>query len=187
MSDTLITIVAILLAAVLMFIFPLLSVSERSDDISQLSVASATAEFVDNSRAVGKITMDNYTKLITTINATGNSYDVEMEVKILDENIGKKSAWTQGTVIGENVYYSVYTSQIVEYLKDEDKDNDGKGDIGSNGVYVMKEGDIFSVSVKNTNKTLSQTIRGVFYSVSGSDVYSIAAQHSGIVTANGSY
>ena len=48
MSDTLITIVAILLAAVLMFIFPLLSVSERSDDISQLSVASATAEFVDN-------------------------------------------------------------------------------------------------------------------------------------------
>lgn len=174
MSDTLITIVAILLAAVLMFIFPLLSVSERSDDISQLSVASATAEFVDNSRTVGKITMDNYTKLLTTINATGNSYDVEMEVKVLDENIGKKSAWTQGTVIGENVYYSVYTSQIVEVLKD-------------NAVYTMKEGDIFSVSVKNTNKTLSQTIRGVFYSMSGSDVYSIMAQHSGVVTANGSY
>ncbi len=181
MSDTLITIVAILLAAVLMFIFPLLSVSERSDDISQLSIASATAEFVDNSRAVGKITMDNYTKLITTINATGNSYDVEMEVKILDENIGKKSAWTQGTVIGENVYYSVYTSQIVEVLEDRN------GTYGSNGVYTMKEGDIFSVSVKNTNKTLSQTIRGVFYSMSGSDVYSIMAQHSGVVTANGSY
>ena len=176
MSDTLITIVAILLAAILMFIFPLLSVSERSDDISQLSVASATAEFVDNSRAIGKITMDNYTKLITTINATGNSYDVELEVKILDENIGKKSAWTQGTVIGENVYYSVYTSQIVEVLENS-----------PTGVYTMKEGDILSASVKNTNKTLSQTIRGVFYSMSGSDVYSIMAQHSGVVTANGSY
>ena len=174
MSDTLVTIIAILLAAVLMFIFPLLSVSERSDDISQLSVASATAEFVDNSRAIGKITMDNYTTLISKINATGNSYDVELEVKVLDENIGKKSAWTQGTVIGENVYYSVYTSQIVEVLKDK-------------GVYTMKEGDIISASVKNTNKTLSQTIRGVFYSLSGSDVYSIMAQHSGIVTANGSY
>lgn len=174
MSDTLVTIIAILLAAVLMFIFPLLSVSERSDDISQLSVASATAEFVDNSRAIGKITMDNYTTLISKINATGNSYDVELEVKVLDENIGKKSAWTQGTVIGENVYYSVYTSQIVERLKEK-------------GVYTMKEGDIISASVKNTNKTLSQTIRGVFYSLSGSDVYSIMAQHSGIVTANGSY
>lgn len=181
MSDTLITIIAILLAAVLMFIFPLLSVSERSDDISQLSVAAATTEFVDNARATGKITMDEYTKLVSTINATGNSYDIEMEVKVLDENVGKKSAWTQGTVIGENVYYSVYTAQIVEVLQDE-------GNVyNSNGVYAMKEGDIFSVSVKNTNKTLSQTIRGVFYSVAGSDVYSISAQHAGIVTANGSY
>ena len=174
MSDTLITVVAILLAAILMFIFPLLSVSERSDDISQLSVRTAVTEFVDDSRAVGKITMDNYTKLVTTINATGNSYDIEMELKVLDENIGKKSAWTQGTVIGENVYYSIYTSQIVETLEKE-------------GVYKMKEGDIFSTSVKNTNKTMSQTIRGVFYSRKGSDIYSISASHTGIVTANGSY
>lgn len=174
MSDTLITIVAILLAAILMFIFPLLSMSERGDDISQLSVATATTEFVDNARSVGKITMDDYSELVSTIYATGNSYDVEMEVKVLDENIGKKSAWTQGTVIGENVYYSVYTSQIVESLE-------------KNGIYTMKEGDIFSASVKNTNKTMSQTIRGVFYSIAGSDVYSIAAQHSGVCTANGSY
>ena len=174
MSDTLITIVAILLAAILMFIFPLLSMSERGDDISQLSVATATTEFVDNARSVGKITMDDYSELVSTIYATGNSYDVEMEVKVLDENVGKKSAWTEGTVIGENVYYSVYTSQIVESLE-------------KNGIYTMKEGDIFSASVKNTNKTMSQTIRGVFYSVAGSDVYSIAAQHSGVCTANGSY
>ena len=71
-------------------------------------------------------------------------------------------------------YYSIYTSQIVESLE-------------KNGVYAMKEGDIFSASVKNTNKTMSQTIRGVFYSIAGSDVYSIAAQHSGVCTANGSY
>ncbi|WP_304401807.1 hypothetical protein [uncultured Clostridium sp.] len=173
MSDTLITVVAILLAAILMFVFPLLSISERGDDISQLSVNSAVTEFVDNSRAIGKITMDNYNKLVNTIYATGNSYDIEMEVKVLDENIGKKSAWTQGTVIGENVYYSVYTSQITEVLEDK-------------GIYTMKEGDIFSCSVKNTNKTLSQTIRSVFYSIKGSDTYSIAAQHAGVCTANGS-
>ena len=173
MSDTLVTVIAILLAAIMMFVFPLLSVSERSDDISQLSVQTATAEFVDNSRSIGKITMDNYSKLIDTIYATGNSYDIEMEVKILDENIGKKSAWTQGTVIGENVYYSVYTSQIVEVLNES-------------GIYNMKEGDIFSCSIKNTNKTLSQTIRGVFYSISTGDTYSIEDQHSGVCTANGS-
>ena len=173
MGDSLITIIAIFLAAILMFVFPLMSLSERNDDISQLSVQTATAQFVDNSRSVGKITMDNYTKLIDTIYATGNTYDVEMEVKILDENIGKKSAWLQGTVIGENVYYSVYTTQIVEVLQDT-------------GIYTMKEGDTFSCSIKNNNKTLSQAIRGIFYSISGSDTYSIAAQHSGVCTANGS-
>ena len=75
--------------------------------------------------------------------------------------------------IGENAYYTVYTSQI-------------EPQIDSNGAYYCKEGDIISVSVKNTNKTMSQTIRGVFYSISGGDVYSIAAQHSGVVTATGS-
>ena len=80
-------------------------------------------------------------------------------------------------MMGRDLLKKNHYTQIVEVLKDAN----------SNGVYTMKEGDIFSVSVKNTNKTLSQTIRGVFYSVSGSDVYTIAAQHSGIVTASGSY
>ena len=59
MSDTLITIVAILLAEILMFVFPLMSVAERTDDMSSLSVQTATTEFVDNSRAVGQINLDN--------------------------------------------------------------------------------------------------------------------------------
>ena len=177
MSDTLITVIAILLAAILMFLFPLMSVAERGDDMSELTVQTATTEFVDNSRAIGKITIDNYRKLVSTIEATGNTYDIEMEVKKLDENVGKKSAWTTGSVIGENIYYSVYTSQITDIIDDHD---------GGTGVYCMSEGDIFSVSVKNTNKTMAQTIRNVFYSITGGDTYQIAAQHSGIVTATGS-
>ncbi len=173
MSDTLITFIAIVLAAIMMFMFPLLSVSERNDDIAQLSVQTATTKFVDNSRAIGKITMNNYSELVSTIQATGNSYDIEIEIKILDENIGKKSAWAQGTVIGENVYYSVYTAQVVEVIESE-------------GEYKMKEGDILSVGVKNTNKTLSQSLRGLFYSISVGDNYSIAAQDSGVVTATAS-
>jgi hypothetical protein len=153
--------------------FPLLSIAERGDDMSQLEVQSATTEFVDNSRAIGKITMNNYSKLVTSLRATGNAYDIEIEVKVLDENIGKKSAWTSGSVIGENVYYSVYTSQITDVLE-------------SGSSYNMKEGDILSVSVKNTNKTMAQTIRSAFYSITGSDTYQIAAQHSGMVQATGS-
>ena len=35
MGDSLITIIAIFLAAILMFVYPLMSLSERTDDISQ--------------------------------------------------------------------------------------------------------------------------------------------------------
>ena len=177
MSDSLITIVAIFLAAILMFIFPLMSIAERSDDISQLTVQAAVTAFVDTAKSTGKITLEEYDKLVNKIEATGNTYDVEIEVKVLDENIGKKSAWTQGQVIGENNYYSVYTSQIMNYMASME----GEGD----GVYTMKEGDIISVSVKNNNKTLSQTIRGIFYSISGNGTYQISAQSSGLVTSNG--
>ena len=176
MSETLITVVAILLAAILMFVFPLMSVSERSDDVSQLAVQTAVNEFVDNARTIGKITEQNYTELVSKINATGNAYEVEMEVKLLDENVGKKTAWTQGTVIGENTYYSVYTSQILDEISTET----------GNGIYKLKEGDIISVKVTNSGKTLAQMIRGVFYSISGSDTHQISAQHAGAVTATGS-
>ena len=81
--------------------------------------------------------LEEYSKLISTIYATGNSYDVELEVKVLDENVGKKSAWTEGTVIGENVYYSVYTSQIVEVLKDEEGLQIMRG-IGNNMAWLLK-------------------------------------------------
>lgn len=172
MGDTLMTVTAIFLAVILMFLFPMLSVSERTDDISQLAVQTAVSNFVDDSRAIGRITVSNYEKLVNSLNATGNSYDIEIEVKVLDENVGKKTAWTNGSVIGENVYYSVYTSQILDTL------------VGTNpSDYLMKEGDILSCTVKNTNQTISQTLRSVFYSISSNNSYQVGAQHSGIVTA----
>ena len=48
MSDTLITVIAIFLAAILMFVFPLMTVSNTQDDISQVAVQSLVAEFVNN-------------------------------------------------------------------------------------------------------------------------------------------
>ena len=170
MGDTLMTVVAIFLAVVLMFIFPMLSVSERTDDISQLAVETAVTDFVDTSRSIGKITMANYDKLVGALNATGNSYDIEMEVQVLDENIGKKSAWTNKHVVGENVYYSVYTSQILSELQGA-------------GYWQMKEGDKITCTAKNNNTTISQTLRSVFYSTSSNGAYQVNATHSGIVTS----
>lgn len=172
MSDTLVTIIAIALAAILMFVFPLMTMSDRTDDVSQLTVDTATTEFVDDIRTTGKITQEKYNQFLETIGSTGNTYNIEMEVQVLDENPGKKTTQASKEKIGENVYYSIYTSQI------EDKLEDG-------GIYRLKEGDIVSVNVKNTNQTLSQQLKNFFYKVVGNDTYTIAASHGGIVTATG--
>ena len=172
MGDSLITIVAIVLAAVLMFVFPLMTMSDRTDDISTLTVETATTEFVDNVRTTGKLTEADYSRFVQRIGSTGNTYDVEMEVKVLDENPGKKTTQTESTKIGENVYYSIYTSQILNTIE--------------NGTLALKEGDMFSTSVRNTNMTLSQQLKNFFYTVAGNDTYTIAAQHAEYVTANGS-
>ena len=175
MGDTVVTILAIVLAAVLMFIFPLMSVADRSDDVSQLSVQNSTTTFVDNIRSTGRITLADYSKFAQEINATGNTYDIEMEVKVLDENPGKKTAQTAYEKIGENVYYTEYTTQIMEDLNDA----------SNNNTKYLKEGDIVSVSVKNTNTTISQLLRNFFYRVTGNDSSTIGASNGGIVTVNG--
>ena len=55
MGDTLITLVAIFLAAILMFVFPLMAVSENQDDVTQLALQTATEEFVTNATTKGYI------------------------------------------------------------------------------------------------------------------------------------
>lgn len=173
MGDSLITIIAIFLAAILMFIFPLMSLSERTDDISQLAVQTATNEFVDTIRTTGKITLADYEKYLQTINATGNSFEVEMKVQQLDENPGVKVTQAEMTKIGENVYYTKYTSQVEEELN-------------KSGKMKLKEGDMVSVTVKNTNQTIAQLLRNFFYQVTGNSSQQIAASHGGVVTVNGS-
>lgn len=174
MGDTLITIVAIFLAAILMFVFPLMSISERNDDISLLGVQTATVEFVDDIRSTGKITQQNYAGFVQKIAATGNSYDVEMEVRILDENPGKKASQVAQDKIGENIYYSEYTSQIEDKMEKS-----------GNKTMKLKEGDMIFVNVKNTNTTIAQMLKNFFYSISGNDSYKIASQHGGVVMTNG--
>ena len=106
------------------------------------------------------------------INSTGNLYDIEIEIKVLDDNPGKKSVQVQRDKLGENYYYEVFNSQVMEK-------------IDANDPYLLKEGDIVAVKVKNTSQTLSQQFKNFFYTVIGNDTYTIAADHGGIVTATG--
>lgn len=172
MEDILTSIIGIAIAAILMFIFPLMSMSDRTDDISQLTVDIATNEFADEVRLAGKITADAYNKYIENLGSTGNTYNVEIKVGILDENPSRKSIQSNSDDT-EKLYYSVYTSQIEDTLNKK-------------GTYYLKEGDIITVSAKNTNQTIAQQLKNFFYTVVGSEIYTIASSHSGMIIATGS-
>ena len=73
-----------------MFIFPLMSLAERTDDISSLAVQTSTTEFVDNIRTTGKVTLEQYEQYLSDISSTGNSFDVEFVIAQLDENQERK-------------------------------------------------------------------------------------------------
>ena len=173
MGDSLITVVAIFLAAILMFIFPLMTLADRTDDISSLSVQTSTTEFVDGIRTTGKMTLEDYEEYLGELTSTGNTFDVEMLIQQLDENPGVKTTQAEATKIGENLYYNIYTTQIMNQLN-------------STGRITLKEGDIVTVTVKNTNQTISQMLRNFFYSITGNESSEIVGQHSGIVSVNGS-
>ena len=117
-----------------------------------------------------EIGLDNF---IQTISSTGNSYNVEMEVQVLDDNPGKKVTEAEYTKVGENYYYSEYTTQILDEINSDA------------GAMYLKQGDMVTVSVKNTNRTIGTILRDFFYSVTGNNSATVTASHSGIVNVNG--
>lgn len=170
MSDTFITIMAVIIVAVIMFIFPLMATANQNDSITQTSVQTMVSDFVNTVAKEGKITHSNYDDFIQKLYATGNSYDVELEVRILDDNPGAKGENIK--VIGENIYYSEFTTAIVTKLDEE-------------GAYKLKQGDYILAKVTNTNVTFGTQMKNFFYSIMGKDTIAIEASASALVTTTG--
>ena len=160
MSDSLMLIIGIFVAVILMFIFPLMSLSERTDDISQSVVQTATSEFVDKVSVAGKIKPADYEAYAQKIGATGNTYEIEIEIQHLDENPGKKAVLTSASLVGENIRYSTFTTEVLDKMYEKNS----MGGIDKKD-YILKKGDNIIVTAKNTNKTMAQMLRTTFYKV----------------------
>jgi len=172
MSDTLVTIIAIFLAATIMFIFPIMATANTQEEMIQTSVQKIVSDFANTVAQKGKITQSDYDDFMQKLGATGNTYDVSLEVQILDTNPGKKGTATSPDMIGENIYYSVYTTEITSKLKNEE-------------LYNLKKGDYFVVSVKNTNTTLATQFKNLVYKIVGKEISVIGASDSVLVVNTG--
>lgn len=106
------------------------------------------------------------------LGATGNTYDIQIEAKIIDDNQIRTSTTSNMSEAGEYKYYSVYTNIIVEKLMQED-------------VYPLKKDDYITVTVKNTNITIGTQLKNFIYKLTGKETYTIGATSSALVLGNG--
>ena len=155
MSDTFITIIAVMVVAVIMFVFPIMATANQNDSITQTSVQTLVSDFVNTVAKEGKITRSNYDDFI----------------QILDDNPGAKGE-ENIKVIGENIYYSEFTTAIESKLNSE-------------GAYKLKQGDYILAKVTNTNVTFGTQMKNFFYSIMGKDTIAIEASASALVTTTG--
>jgi len=160
MSDTLMAIIGILVATVLMFIFPLMEIAGKNDEMAQTVVQVVVSDFANKAAAKGKITQEDYDDLVQKLYSTGNAYDIQIEVQILDDNPRRTTTTSNAKLVGEYRYYSVYTNTILEKLKQDEG-------------YQLKEDDYIVVTVKNTNTTIGTQFKNLLYKFIGKDTYSV--------------
>lgn len=177
-----ISIIAIIISSIIMFISPLVLIADRSDDISQLLAQTATTEFVNEVITSGQITTDNYQRFVSSLYSSGNTYEIDMEVKILDETTAQQVTKANSQMIGNNSYYSLFTSQIEEKIGASLEANQNNN---ITGKLNLKQGDGIFVTVKNNSKTLSQVLKNFYYNVTEGDLHIIAASSSGTINING--
>ncbi len=176
------TMVALAATLIFIFIVPLMTLTTRNDNVTQENLKREVNQFVTEIKNTGKLTRENFQEFQNKIDATGsNEYNIEIEIQHLDENPGKKTVQTNYTKIGENVYYSEYTTQILPKIgiKVDNQPVENATEI------LLKEGDIVYVSVKNENMTAAQTLKSSFVGSTNAGEYAIVASSSGMVTVNG--
>ncbi len=169
MQDIAITIIVIIVAAILLFVFPLLATAENKNEVDFAYVQSAATEFVNTSATRGIITLEALDTLKQKLTTTGNTYDVNLEVSRKTDDVGKKTGWSTGTNIGEGAFFTLQGTQIYEQLD-------------STGQFKLNIGDTLTVKVENSSKTMASTLKSAILGISESSKSEIAATASALVT-----
>lgn len=151
-------VLAFLLCAILMLLFPLMTVLDRQDDITYNIVLTECNRFVDACRDTGYITPKMYSEFTNRIISTGNTYDIKLSHIKRSVNPSYKQINGILSFTGEyqitHVNYNEHTVLGVLFpynsiLSEHDKSR----------RYDMSMGDLFFVEVKNKGKTMATAIR----------------------------
>lgn len=149
--NSVIKVFAMLLAVLLLYIYPIYTAFQQQDELSELVVLRATTAFVDAVRDKGYISPVMYTDFQQAVEATGLLFDVQMEheskkyVPVYDDPTRPETF--RGTY---DVHYDAfYNAQILPVLfPDHGAPRDDPA-----RRYKLRVGDTFNVTVKNISRT----------------------------------
>lgn len=180
-NSTFSVIIAITVGLIVICLVPLVTLEERVDNVTQQDVQKIVESTVTESSNTGILTRAQYQDLENKLAATGKTYDIDVETKILDENPGKKLAQANYTKIGENLYVGYYTTQVLSQIGIKT----GSETVNtSNDTIVFKPGDIISISVKSSDSA-AKDLKSNLFSFVNSDEDVIKASSSAMVTVYG--
>ncbi len=186
MGDSFSKIVAMVLAVLLLFIYPTKNEFERLDETSRIFVLTETSKFVDAVRNLGYITPSMYEEYAGRLAATNNIYDIRMEHRkkrydpvYEDPTAGVPlpaspagDALPIDYVIGFRTYYNNTISKILF--------PDTPVSANTSRVYEFEKGDYFAVTVYNKNKTMATKIQEMLYNANF-DAEKIYVRYGGMV------
>ena len=180
-NSTVSVIIVIALGLVVLCLVPLVTLEERVDDVTQQDVQKIVESTVTEIANTGVLTREQYQNLENRLAATGKTYDIEVETKILDENPGKKLAQSNYTKIGENVYVTYYTTQVLSQIGVKT----GSETVSSSDEKMkFKPGDIIYLSATSQDSAAKDLKSNLFSFVnSGENV--VSASSSAMVTVTG--
>lgn len=146
------------LAAVLLFLVPVMNMLERQESAAYTVVLAETNRFADSARDAGYITPNMYSEFVRRLNATGCIFEIRIEhVKSTISPVYRQN----GSVLEFTGEYEI--SRIVQ---DQDAimsvlfpDIPGPDVFDRARRYEMKAGDLLFVEVKNIGKTMVTALR----------------------------
>lgn len=136
---TLAAVFLIFVAITLIVGVPLLTMADRTSDITQ-TVAQAVTNEIGN-RIVQKktITQEDIDDLYQLL-PEEVLWDLQIQVLVSDANLGKKGIQVAKDKVGENSYYAIYLTDILKEIEEK-------------GFYELKVSDILTITLTNESSS----------------------------------
>jgi len=175
-GNPLLKIFAAIIAILIMGIWPIYTAYNSQDSSSRIIVMNTVSKFVDSVRDKGYMTPKMYQDFEDQLFLTGNTYDIQMEHlhKRYDPVYNDEGTFQDSY---KTDYEGFYNTQINNKLFPPGNENMSD----PSRVYRFTKGDFFSISVKNTNRTMATLMSDMLFNATNAPNEKIVIPYGGMI------